>query len=464
MSNNRFKTLTKLNIDYYEENTPVEIDKGVILLDTVSNQVLLQLKFRNISQYNINFIEIEVECFDSTGDKVSEDNVVIHAYQDFLATPHGLFGDRQAIKLPSLNSIEVECFDSTGDKVSEDNVVIHAYQDFLATPHGLFGDRQAIKLPSLNSRKVNINLKRVMFDNGEVVTFNQVEKIPNPSLTRVETLPADLRAVADPTIEYLPQDLGDNKWTCCCGRVNTNKTSCVRCGRDKEKQFKECDIAHLEQLAIQYKEKEIRLQQEKEERLKERQKMIRKLMPIGGCVVAVALVIGEQLAIQYKEKEIRLQQEKEERLKERQKMIRKLMPIGGCVVAVALVIGLYNNYRVGQNKAKIESQIAESRKDKEKEMEMWEEMGPDQFRIVQSEENLRDIYLNDADSMVKSTVRIYAENVVGCKNQCDSRYMTYEEAKDLMSKYDIEKKNGTYNETTLFNSWWDKNKDRVVNE
>lgn len=370
MSNNRFKTLTKLNIDYYEENTPVEIDKGVILLDTVSNQVLLQLKFRNISQYNINFIEIEVECFDSTG-----------------------------------------------DKVSEDNVVIHAYQDFLATPHGLFGDRQAIKLPSLNSRKVNINLKRVMFDNGEVVTFNQVEKIPNPSLTRVETLPADLRAVADPTIEYLPQDLGDNKWTCCCGRVNTNKTSCVRCGRDKEKQFKECDIAHLEQLAIQYKEKEIRLQQEKEERIKERRRMIRKLMPIGGCVVAVALVIG-----------------------------------------------LYNNYRVGQNKAKIESQIAESRKDKEKEMEMWEEMGPDQFRIVQSEENLRDIYLNDADSMVKSTVRIYAENVVGCKNQCDSRYMTYEEAKDLMSKYDIEKKNGTYNETTLFNSWWDKNKDRVVNE
>lgn len=177
MSSNRFKTLTKVNIDYYEENTPVEIDKGVILLDTVSNQVLLQLKFRNISQYNINFIEIEVECFDSTG-----------------------------------------------DKVSEDNVVTHAYQDFLATPHGLFGDRQAIKLPSLNSRKVSINLKRVMFDNGEVITFNQVEKIPNPSLTRVETLPTDLRVVVDPTIEYLPQDLGDNKWTCCCGRVNTNKT------------------------------------------------------------------------------------------------------------------------------------------------------------------------------------------------------------------------------------------------
>lgn len=366
MSNNRFKTLTRLNIDYYEENTPVEIDKGAILLDTVSNQVLLQLKFRNISQYNVNFVEIEVECFDSTG-----------------------------------------------DKVSENNVVTYAYQDFVANSQGLFGDRQAIKLPSLNTRKVNINLKRVMFENGEVITFDEIKKIPNPFLTRVETLPSDLRVVIDPTIEYLPQELGNNKWACCCGRVNIGDVPCIRCGRDKEKQFKELDMAHLEQLAIQYKEKEIRLREQREKQNRERQEKVRKLIPIIGGGIAAMLVLG-------------------------------------------LAIDLYNNRKDYQYNA----QVAQTKKDKEEEVAIWKEMGPEQFRIVQSEENLKDIYLNNSEHMVKSTVRIHAENVVSCKGECESNYMTYEEAEDLLSRYEIEKKNGTYSDTQLFNNWWKENKER----
>lgn len=363
MSNNRFKTLTKLNIDYYEENTPVEIDKGVILLDTVSNQVLLQLKFRNISQYNINFIEIEVECFDSTG-----------------------------------------------DKVSEDNVVTHAYQDFLATPHGLFGDRQAIKLPSLNSRKVNINLKRVMFDNGEVVTFNQIEKIPNPSLTRVETLPADLRDVVDRTIEYLPQDLGDNKWTCCCGRVNTNKTSCVRCGRDKEKQFKECDITHLEQLVIKRKEKEIKLQQEREERLKERHKMIRKLIPIGGCVVAVAIGIGIVANI------------------------RQETP---------------------KNSSSSDNPSTDSSLPKEYQAV--------QFRVTQNEEMLREAY-GDMDFVGSSRLAVYIDSIIECEGKCESQYLNYDEAIELSTRYEQQHKEAIgWLDEDVYDVWWKENSSRFRN-
>ena len=211
----RFKQLAPLNINYYEPNVPVEIDKGIILLDATTNQTLLQLKLRNISNQMINFVELEVECFDLTGAPVSENHIVPFIYQDFEVSPKEFFGDRQAIQL-------------AGEK----------------------------------TRQVNIIFKKIMFKDGAVETFDKIERFEIPQTKSIDTLSMDLRKEIDSLnllskyakINNLPKEISDNEWVCCCGRVNTNNESCVRCGRDKDYQLENLTIDNLKQLAENSKE------------------------------------------------------------------------------------------------------------------------------------------------------------------------------------------------------------------
>lgn len=250
MENKRFKTLSQLEINYYEVDVPVEVDKGVILLDTLMNQVLLQLKLRNISTKIIKFVEVDVECFDLTGNKVSKDYIVNYVYQDFEVSP----------------------------KKS-------------------FGDRQAIRLPDVNTRQVNIIFKRVMFGDGTVLYFDKTERFDIPPTISVESLESELRTEIDSTVENLPTIINDYKWVCCCGRVNTNKVFCVRCGRDKEKQLEELNLSRLKELAVKRKEQEKQLQKEQEEQAQLQKQKVKRVLKNPLIITLFGIVLASVVCV-----------------------------------------------------------------------------------------------------------------------------------------------------------------------
>lgn len=270
----RFKQLTSLDINYYEPNVPVEIDKGVILLDTATNQTLLQLKLRNISNQIIKFVELEVECFDLTGEPVGENHIVQFIYQDFEVFPKQFFGDRQAIQL-------------AGEK----------------------------------TRQVNIIFKKVMFKDGTVEMFDKVERFEIPQTESIDTLPADLRKEIDSLhlssqyaeITNFPKEISDHEWVCCCGRVNANNGNCVRCGRSKNYQFEKLTMDNLKQLAENTREAKRQLEEAERKKREEEEKQ-------------------RQLMLEKK------QQEKIERRKKQQEMTKKILKRVSRIVAILIVV------------------------------------------------------------------------------------------------------------------------------
>lgn len=64
----RYQRLYSIGENLYQANSDILLCAGVLLLDTKSNKVLAQLKFRNLSDKIVKGFQISLNCFD-IGDK-----------------------------------------------------------------------------------------------------------------------------------------------------------------------------------------------------------------------------------------------------------------------------------------------------------------------------------------------------------------------------------------------------------
>lgn len=92
----------------------------------------------------------------------------------------------------------------------------------------------------------------------------------------------------------------------------------------------------------------------------------------------------------------------------------------------------------------------ESSEKESSEEESSEKVDRIQYRVTDNETYLE----NSEDYMGSSNTSIYAESVASCLGRCDSKYMTYREAVNLI---DQESEKGF----EVYEEWWEENKSRI---
>lgn len=94
----RYKRLFSLKENLYTEGSPVIISAGALLLDTNTNKVLAQCKFKNISFKTIKGLTVYVRELDTGNRPIG--NAISYQYLDLNAGRDIEFGQKSAITLP----------------------------------------------------------------------------------------------------------------------------------------------------------------------------------------------------------------------------------------------------------------------------------------------------------------------------------------------------------------------------
>ncbi|WP_298839065.1 tetratricopeptide repeat protein [Clostridium sp.] len=243
MAENRYTNIRYIDLNYWFKEWPVEIINGSLLYDVACDNVVLQLKICNISNKNISSAYILVECFDDAGDQINEN----------------------------------------------DNIVKYSYQDLDVKPNNTFGDNVAIPLINKNVRKVNIQVEKVVYKNGDIKKIDKDDKVNKiPERTKIDVLGNVLIGELDIikleenpySIEFIPEVVEEVGWICSCGRLNSiSALTCCRCGRDKADLFKIIRKEYLEKSYNDYKidqeKMELKAKQEKQREYEEKEKQIK---------------------------------------------------------------------------------------------------------------------------------------------------------------------------------------------
>ena len=94
----RYSRLFSLPTNLYTEGSPILIAAGALLKDNHTNKVLVQLKFRNISQKAIKSVKVKVNAYDTA--KGQLDGIDTFSYLDLSVAANEEFGQSTPIHLP----------------------------------------------------------------------------------------------------------------------------------------------------------------------------------------------------------------------------------------------------------------------------------------------------------------------------------------------------------------------------
>ena len=197
----------------YLKNSPLVILAGAILKNNETDEVVAQLKLKNISNSKIKAVEVLLTLYDPAGEVQEK-------------------------------------------KINYDFLDLNIYRN------GEFGSKEAISLPYKNTRSFDIFIKKVIFDNDEVWTNNKKYY----KLSKQKKLNTILESTE---IDYFKKKFGDNSefvpyvekdiWYCCCGNINTiEEKKCYCCGVEKSNtsniDFEKIKIEALYDLSNNYLE------------------------------------------------------------------------------------------------------------------------------------------------------------------------------------------------------------------
>ena len=251
MSGERYSRLSEITQTEWLIGCPVEISKGVLLLDNQKQNVVLQLKLRNVGSKTLIQVDFEVKRFDLAGDLI-----------DNLKDP-----------------------------------VLYSYLDLDVKSKETFGDKNAVILGINPTRKVQIVFSKVIFQNGSVWR-NENGEIGHEIQTQnaTDVLGADLtdQYEREYRLEY-PEIIRDNiynhnimpelteeYWLCTCGFPNEKTNQfCGRCGVAKEWLFNSIEKGYLTTKLTEYQEAErvrlerLRLEEEERVRVKQERQRIK---------------------------------------------------------------------------------------------------------------------------------------------------------------------------------------------
>ena len=96
VSSKRYVHIQELVFDSYVLDCPVEIEKGALLLDTESKEVLLQLwlNILDVNYSEISSITIGIAAFDDAGDEIPEIKPFTYTFRDVYLLGTKSFGDK----------------------------------------------------------------------------------------------------------------------------------------------------------------------------------------------------------------------------------------------------------------------------------------------------------------------------------------------------------------------------------
>ena len=242
----RYKKIKTYNEFDFFPDSPIDILKGALYIDTKTNKLVLQLKFVNMQSKNIKAVYINVKGFNELGEKL-EDNT--YSYLDINAKQSEEFG---IDNLKELN-------DNT---IREINVFIDKV---------VFFDNSIWK----NTKKNSIKRKQRPLIKNE---YNEI--IEDESGLQLNKY-------------YYPIEEKDY-WTCICGTYNSNQNKrCYKCGLNKDETFKNFNENSLKAKLKNQKEIEEQSRQQWEEKKNNIIKKLKIILPI--IIGIIVIIVGSYL-------------------------------------------------------------------------------------------------------------------------------------------------------------------------
>ena len=252
----RFVRLNTLPCLYAEES-PVLIEAGALLKDNSSGRVLVQLKFKNLSDKIINCLTVKINTYDSA------------------------------------------------DRLLETNI-IYQYLDIRAAKYCEFGPNVPIYLKDSSVRSFKISIKEVIFDDKSVLDLSEkifesvprqellVNKIKNPEVLKqykIETCSNN---------QYVPERYKD-LYRCSCGFISKEET-CPFCGSDFHKIADLLNVENLTEkknerlrkeaiLAEQRRIKEAELAEQRRKEIERNKRIIKRIIKKAVKITAILIII-----------------------------------------------------------------------------------------------------------------------------------------------------------------------------
>lgn len=248
----RYHRILSIEERYFQEKSPIILEKAALLFDKQKEINIFQGKFTNIQSAPISAIYVDIACFDISGKELG--------------------------------------------------VIQGIYLDMDIPQNFSFGSNVPVEIPYSDARKFAFTVTKVAYTNG---TINEL-KLPLHNIAKVESL-----NLGDPYTEQYIREiellnpkvkcrnrLVDNKeyWICPCGALNTKKSKmCRNCELSIDNLTKLSDISYLNQRNLEYEEnvrrkKQIE-QQEEEARLRNKHSRNKKLIKVlSACAIILAVV------------------------------------------------------------------------------------------------------------------------------------------------------------------------------
>lgn len=210
----RYQRVFELPDQLFTSGSPVIIEKGVLLKDLQTGNVLLQLKFRNIAAKTVIAVKITVRAYDISHSRL--EGIEETQYLDLSAGCGAFFGADRVVQMPNSNTRNVEV-----------DVLHVVFQDY--------NEWEAAKA----AKWVPIYIEKRSLDS--ILDDTQLKQYQRETTLRAEFIPAET----------------DDLWLCTCGHVNGNREKvCSTCFSTKSIVFSALDQNTLSTHAKAYEQNE----------------------------------------------------------------------------------------------------------------------------------------------------------------------------------------------------------------
>ncbi len=246
----RYTRLFSLEKPLYAEGSPVIIEAGALLMDSVGGNVLAQLKFKSISPKIIKALTVSVTAKDTVGRTIGAPTV--HQYLDMNIGRDAEFGQKAAVALPSANT-----------RAFEVRVLEAAFADnsVWAAPNGLSWEPLPVQVPLLSDDAELLKQYRMDINQAAAVELRREKDL----------------------------------WFCTCGAANrAGESTCHCCGKSLSA-MENADISKLRERCAARLEEERRAAEAKriaaEKAAKKTKKLLSIAIPAVIAVIAIVLVV-----------------------------------------------------------------------------------------------------------------------------------------------------------------------------
>ena len=238
--NERYRRILSIDEMYFQEDSPLLLEKAALLFDQQKEINIFQGKFINMQNRSISAAYVDIGCFDISEKKLG--------------------------------------------------VVQGIYLDMDISQNDSFGDNIPVEIPYLDARKFVFTISKIAFIDGEVKECTlQLHRVANAkNISQMEPYKEQyIREINSLNPKVKCRNIlvcNEIYWICSCGALNyKNSKECRVCGISMQKQLEVSDFSYLKQKSKSYKEN---LQKTEEKKRDNIRKIIHR-SALGALVIAI---------------------------------------------------------------------------------------------------------------------------------------------------------------------------------